>query len=210
MSFIAWIAAASSLSLLYHAMGRPAETQNLTPVYTSVTGKKYWVLKSPNQQEAADFMGTIEKTLEDFIGLLKRNVATYDKEMQEGVHHLLESHERRKGFNLLELDASLSPHLAYNRNKSEYMFICIREDPSVSMQLGRLDTILYIMIHELAHSMLPSFAPLKDGRTVHDETFRRHEAFLMAQANQHGFLNPRAIPHREHCGRIIPDPRDAQ
>lgn len=199
----------AALVHVWHLRSAEVEMQNLVCLRSAVTGRYYWVLRSANQQAAADLLATLDQTLVRLVETIEKRREEFEAAMQPGIGRLLQAHHRRSGLNILELDSATSPHIAFNRNKSEVVYICLRENPP-DEALGRLDTLLYIMIHELAHTMLPRFAPRTNGgATVHGKEFREHEAFLMRVANEHGYLDPALIPHRVHCGRIIPAPDEA-
>lgn len=188
-----------------NASSSSASDEIWTPTVSTVDGRGYRVMHTENAIEAANQLARVCASLQMILDYLHAHPPP--PKVEVGVHRLLSIHPDTSSIRLVELDPEHAKvTIAYNEDKSRNIFVCMRRYPN-KPDLGPDDTILYIVLHELAHTMIDGFAP-KDaqGNTIHDANFRDHNEFLNRVAERLGILAPGHIPGREHCGVSMPDP----
>jgi hypothetical protein len=191
--------------------------QLLTPIpagstlqTSAVDGNSYIVIDDKVSGEAADTLARVRIQLNNLIRhvVQGRNDENYQR-YSAGIDTMIRRLRETGGLNLVELDYRTSDAIAINSNKNEQIAICMRRNPPYDNTVADDTIILYIAIHELAHSMLSQFASSFGGHTVHSREFRDHEAFLLRTAETMGMLRPADIPGRTHCRLQMPDPANA-
>ena len=186
--------------------GHRDTTGKTQPTQSSIDGVFYNVVQTPNAIDAANQLcrtkDSVNRVLRSLTGL-----DSHPQNVAAGVMRLLHKHPDAANLHLVELhpeDAKQT--LAYNEGKSSNIFLCMRQSPP-SQTLGPDDVLLYIVLHELAHTMIEGYAPMdSEGRTVHDAVFREHNEYLNHIAEQLGLLRPGKVPGMTHCGVTMPDP----
>jgi hypothetical protein len=205
------VAAAAALGLAVYAAAaaHSEEVPVPPPTRSSIDGRLYHVMPTANAVEAANQLCRIREDVDRVLQYLRRQPA-HPAEVEDGVRRLLHKHPNADNLRLIELDPRHAKRtLAFNENKSAHIFVCMRQHPP-SEQLGPDDVLLYIVLHELAHSMINSYAPTNtQGQTVHDQNFRTHNEYLNAVAEQLGLLRPGKVPGQPHCGVLMPDPKES-
>ena len=130
-------------------------------------------------------------------------------DIKSGVSLLLRKTNNINTIKLHELDYTQTRALAFNVDKSEHIFICLRRDLK-SGQFADDATVLFIALHELAHTMHQKFDPHDEkGFTIHSPQFKKYERFLMTVTENMGVLKPSMIIGTAHCGSVIMDPSTA-
>lgn len=203
-------ASAVAAWLWSNVTGDTVSHARLYPVTTStIDGRGYHVKPTPNAVDAANQLCRVRQHVQHVLEYLTHQ-PSHPPNVEQGVKRLLSHHPNTDNLSLIELDPHDASHtLAYNLNKSTHIFVCIRQHPP-SDQLGPDDVLLYIVLHELAHTMIPTYAPMnKNGQTVHDQNFRNHNEYLNMMAERLGLLRPGKVPGTEHCGVIMPDPAES-
>lgn len=202
--------ATMGLALMWNYAGKSSNVAQLLPhTRSSIDGQMYRVMQTPNAVDAADQLCRIRQSVQRLLQHLK-TVGRHPAAVAEGVQRLLARHPDANTVNLVELDPKDAKHtIAYNQSKSTHIFLCMRQNPP-AQQLGPDDVLLYIVLHELAHSMISSYAHTNEsGQTVHDDNFRAHNEYLNQVAEQLGLLRPGKVPGTAHCGVIMPDPAES-
>ncbi len=175
----------------------------LTPVMSRIDGRVYAVNSTfSNQQEAADLLATVHERIMMFVSSLSRKMPHYipDK-FRRGVQLLLD--RTQNGLVLNELDSTKSDVLAFNKNKGEQIYLCIRAQ-NHSPVLASPESVLYIAIHEVAHLMQDLYEPLVNGSTVHGEAFKNNERFLMESARKYIGFDYEFVPGSLVCNKELP------
>jgi len=189
-------------------------TRNHVKVRSELNGEYYTVLDdSQTSYMAADLLAAVHEGVKKVMRSIadqhiKSGISSFNPSVRDGVSRLLHVLPTPEHVKLFELDFRKEAQLAYNRNKTDGIFVCLRDDV-VSGSLAEVDTILYIVLHEVAHSMMAAFEPNKDGRTIHSPLFRIYEKFLHDRAEAIGILNPKSIPGRHHCRVILTTPQQS-
>lgn len=197
------------LGLLWKYGQNSSNTQLLPLVQSTIDGRYYRVMQTANAVDAANQLCRVKQAIQRVLQLIK-SAQPSPPEVQAGIARLLRKHPSADSINLCELHPNdASNTLAFNEGKGEFIFVCMRQRPGSEL-LGADDIVLYIVLHELAHSMIDGYAPTNsNGQTIHDATFRAHNEFLNRVAEQAGLLRPGKVPGRPHCGVYMPDPQES-
>lgn len=200
--------------------------QKLVPVQSTVDGLRYFVRSTSNGQDAADMLARVKAKMKAVLLEMKRRArieTDLPDEIRRGVLRALERHEDGRRIEIHELNPDEVPHLAINNSKGRSVFVCLAKSRGVNglmtdststkalgeskLDLGNEDVVLFISLHELAHSMTRDYDPLgTNGSTDHSDAFFRQEAFVMKIAQDLGLLDPSSIPGRTHCGTKVYHP----
>lgn len=180
----------------------------LRETFSTLDGNSYYVQNTSNATDAANLIAQLQNSVKRTMNYIHQlNIEDLSPHIQQGVKVLKKKHPYGSNVNIYELNPQKSQAIAYNQNKSD-LFICLREQPPYDT-LASHDTVLFIVLHELAHTMQPGYAKHHNGKTIHDAQFRQSEHFLMNTAKKLGLIYPSNIPGRKHCGRVMPDPNTA-
>ena len=188
--------------------------QQLTSVQAP-SGETFHVVKAPNSKRAAALLARVKRRARrvvEYIDVMyKQNPNSIPGHVIGGVQRLLVRTENGRHINVHELNPTTSPNLAFNRNKGEIIFMCLRRGgDSQGADLADEDVLLYILLHELAHSMDAAYNPKKaDGTTAHSQNFMVMERYIYSIAASMGELDPASQPGKQHCGAVISHPQSA-
>lgn len=133
----------------------------LTYVKSDIDNRKYLVRNREDSVEAANTLATIRKRLIKLRDYLKDNYSN-----KENVKRLI------KNFNPDKISESISTSrsTSYSVNKGEKIIFCIRSK-SKSQKLVKINTMMFVAIHEMAHIMTKSFG--------HTEEFWNNMRYLL-------------------------------
>ena len=162
-------------------------------VKSNIDGKEYLVQNQKDKQEAADLLATIRKNLV----LITQELKNTNKN-QVDVDRMINNFNPN---NITETDKT-SKYTSYSINKGEKMVFCLRSRDEKN-DLVDLNTIMFVAIHELAHTMTKSIG--------HTEEFWDNFRILLRNARKLGVYdrvnyneNPKA-----YCGiKITDDPEN--
>lgn len=203
--------AAAALAL--HYIDTHAQMAGLVGVVSSIDNKTYFVQPTKNSLDASNALARAVESAVRIIDHLDNRVQTapmdLTDDMRRGVRLLTSKHPHGANMFVSELaPRNMVNAIAANQNKSQSIFICIRKRPPEDTIVSDAH-ILYVLLHELAHSMCDEYAEERNGRTVHNADFRRKEAYLYQVAFEFGLLNPSTIPGTMMCGYEMPNPGSA-
>lgn len=102
-----------------------------------------------------------------------------------------------------ELNDYTANLIAFNRNKGDMIMLCLTNDGAVQSD----DVVLFVLLHELTHTMTSGYDPLVGGRTEHSDEFFRYEQWVYQVANEMGLVRPRDIQGHGMCGTKISHPK---
>lgn len=177
--------------------------------HAHLDGKPYYVVPTQNAQEAAELLAETNDFLQAIIRhmIIMYNRHTVGNErIANGIGILMRRYPSVDALRLYELDTRRTHSFAYNQDKV-HMYLCIRKNGLPDETLADPSTVLYVALHELAHSMCNGYAPTNgNNETVHDQDFRDKEMFLWTIANTFGFLDATTMPGTVHCGHELPNP----
>jgi predicted metal-dependent hydrolase len=109
----------------------------LTKVKSAIDNKEYLVRNKPDKQAGADLLARVVKNIDLLLEYNKKN----------GVFNTLE-----KKYNPDNISESLSnsKYTSYSLNKGEKIVLCIRHK-NEKEDLVDLNTLMFVVLHELAH-----------------------------------------------------------
>tara|TARA_B110000285_G_C14876573_1_gene491787 strand:- start:77 stop:664 length:588 start_codon:yes stop_codon:yes gene_type:complete len=115
-------------------------------IKSTVDGKDYLVQNHKDKQQAADLLATIRKNLI----MITQELNKTNKE-QEDVTRMINNFNPD---NITETDKD-SKYTSFSINKGEKMVFCLRSRDEKN-KLVKLNTMMFVAIHELAHTMTKS------------------------------------------------------
>lgn len=138
------------LTTLYmHLENRNKE---LTYVKSTVDGRKYLVRNLPDKQDAANMIATVRSNLVKLAQeLKKKNEGNIDIERMVNnfnPNNIVESEKNNK-------------YTSYSINKGEKTVYCMRSRDDKN-ELVKLNTMMFVALHELAHTMSKSIGHTKE------------------------------------------------
>ena len=138
------------LTTLYmHLENRNKE---LTYVKSTVDGRKYLVRNLPDKQDAANMIATVRGNLVKLAQeLKKKNEGNIDIERMINnfnPNNIVESEKNNK-------------YTSYSINKGEKTVYCMRSRDDKN-ELVKLNTMMFVALHELAHTMSKSIGHTKE------------------------------------------------
>ena len=166
-----------------------SENFQLKCVISSVDGKKYCVRDRVMLKEAVNLLA-------EAVNKMKRLVEYVSKEYpkDEDVIRL------KKNFNPNKITETLptSELTAYSENKGEKMAFCLNKTKNTGTLID-LNTLTFVAIHELAHTMTKSIG--------HKQEFWKNFKFLLENAVKIGIYKPVDYKkeNQSYCGMTITD-----
>ena len=145
-------------------------------VNSAVDGSVHLVRNLPDREKAANLIAEIKKRFKKRVNFLLEKFKN-DKINYEKVKRL------KKKFNTDNIQES-SPHSKYTSfsvNKGEELHFCIRpkdEKMARKIQFHKINTLMFVGIHELAHIMSVSYG--------HNKEFHKNFVFLLKQSIELG------------------------
>lgn len=128
------------------------KNKDLTYVVSKVDNRKYLVRNLPDKQEAADIIATVRGNLVKLAQeLKKKNEGNID------IERMINNFNPN---NIVESEKS-SKYTSYSINKGEKTVYCLRSRDDKN-ELVKLNTIMFVALHELAHTMSKSIGHTKE------------------------------------------------
>jgi hypothetical protein len=157
-----------------------------------IDGAKYWVRNLEDKSSAANTLANIKINMETLINYLKNNMDKYkDSENSTYIKNLI---ERTKEINIMETPGD-EKYTSYTVNKGEKIYFCLRS--KVLNEIHDMNTLLYVVIHEMAHIACPEYG--------HTPLFYSIFKFLLKVSIEIGIY--RDVDYRfrpqEYCGMTI-------
>lgn len=126
--------------------------KDLKYVISKIDNRKYLVRNLPDSQGAADMIATIRKNLVKLSQELKnKNQGNID------IERMINNFNPN---NIVESEKS-NKYTSYSINKGEKTVYCLRSRDDKN-QLVKLNTIMFVALHELAHTMTKSIGHTKE------------------------------------------------
>ena len=158
-------------------------------VESSIDNVKYLVRNDEQKQDSANYMAKIKKNIRILIEHLKVNYSD-DKRVIRLI----------KKYNSDNISESMksSIYTSYSINKGEKIVICIK-DKDTKESFINLNTIMFVVIHELAHIITTSIG--------HNDDFWNNMKFLLEQAIKVGIYTKQdyKMAPEKYCGIMITD-----
>ena len=189
--FISFFISTILITTIYiHFENKVKEVEYIT---SEVDNRDYLVQNHKDKKQAADLLATIRKNLILLMNELKKT-----NKDQEDVNRMINNFNPD---NITETDKG-SKYTSYSINKGEKMVFCLRSRDEKN-NLEDLNTMMFVAIHELAHTMTKSIG--------HTPEFWDNFRTLLKNARKLGIykrVNYNETP-KSYCGiKITDDPEN--
>lgn len=194
------LAAFGTTYFIAHQLSRIMLMRGLVKTVSSVDNREYYVAPGPLMNQVADALARIriklKQVYEDAI------LSTPEQPLlKDGIANLKKHYISADSIQIHELNPIIHNGVAFNQNKNDGIFICMHKKDDT---LADDETLLFIAVHELAHSMQSQSAPLvTNGMTKHDLEFEAYNEYLLSFAINHGYVSSYQMTKRDHCGVLI-------
>lgn len=155
-----------------------------------IDGNKYWVRNLEDKAIAANTLANIKIYMIKLINYLKENINKFPDNMTY-IKNLV---SRTKEIYIMETPSDEN-YTSYTVNKGEKIYFCLRT--KVINTIHDMNTLLYVVIHEMAHIACPEYG--------HTPLFYKVFKFLLKVAVEIGIyksINYRLNP-QDYCGMTI-------
>jgi hypothetical protein len=163
---------------------------NLINQISTVDNEEYFVRNVEDKSIAANTLATIKNNIEKLVLHLNNSISEH-KEEKEYINNLV---KRTKKINIMETPND-EKNTSYTINKGEKIVICLRS--KFLNEIHDINTIMYVVIHELAHVACPEYG--------HTPLFKKIFIFLLKESRKINIYIP--IDYRkkpqEYCGMTI-------
>ena len=163
---------------------------NLVNQISTVDNEEYFVRNVEDKSIAANTLATIKNNIKKLVLHLKNNISNHENE-KEYINNLV---KRTKQINIMETPND-EKNTSYTINKGEKIVICLRS--KLLSEIHDINTIMYVVIHELAHVACPEYG--------HTPLFKKIFIFLLKESHKIGIYIP--IDYRkkpqDYCGMTI-------
>ena len=163
---------------------------NLINQISTVDNEEYFVRNVEDKSIAANTLATIKNNIKKLVLHFKNNISEYDAE-KEYINNLV---KRTKQINIMETPND-EKNTSYTINKGEKIVICLRS--KFLNEIHDINTIMYVVIHELAHVGCPEYG--------HTPLFKKIFIFLLKESHKINIYTPvdyRKKP-QDYCGMTI-------
>lgn len=163
---------------------------NLVIEKSIIDNKEYWVRNVKDKSIAANTLATIKINIEKLVTYFKDNKSLFKKDT-EYIKNLI---DRTKEINIMETPSD-EKHTSYTINKGEKIVLCLRS--KFLNNIHDMNTIMYVVIHELAHVACPEYG--------HTPLFKKIFIFLLKESekiNIYKSIDYRKKP-QDYCGMTI-------
>ena len=163
----------------------------------------YYVQNHTNREQSAELLAVTRKRLFALLNHLNQKPdSEIPPNLLVGIRRMIHKHCHR--INISELDTSKHSVVAFNQNKGQHIYLCLRQCPTC-IDLAKEDHVYIVAMHELAHSAMKSFEPSKDGATVHGPEFRSYERYLGMISEEINLIKLSNVIGSAYCDITIPD-----
>lgn len=176
--------------ILYYSYKNIYLDDGLEYVLASVDNSYYWVRKMNNKSQSANVLAKIKINMNILINHLHDNI----KDHPDYSTYILDLYKRTRIIYIMETPKDEN-FTSYTINKGEKIVFCIRD--KLLHSIHDLNTIMYVVIHEMAHVACPEYG--------HTKLFRHIFRFLLkisAQIDIYELVDYRVNPV-DYCGMTI-------
>jgi hypothetical protein len=163
---------------------------NLINQLSTIDNQEYFVRNLEDRSSAANTLAAIKNNIIELVTHLNNNISQYNSE-KEYINNLF---IRTKQINIMETPDD-EKNTSYTINKGEKIVLCLRS--KILNEIHDMNTIMYVVIHELAHVACPEYG--------HTPLFKKIFIFLLKEAKKIGIYTP--IDYRknpqDYCGMTI-------
>ncbi len=177
-------------SSIYFIYSLNYSNDNLVKTRSTLDEEYYWVRDLKDKPVAANTLAKIKKNMYKLVNYLQENKKKFPKNME----HIKDLVSRTKSIVIMETGAD-EKYTSYTVNKGERIVFCLRA--KVINTIHDMNTLMYVVIHEMAHIGCPEFG--------HTPLFKEIFKFLLQQSAIIGIYTP--IDYRKnpqnYCGMEI-------
>ena len=163
---------------------------NLVNQISTVDNEEYFVRNVEDKSIAANNLATIKNNIKKLVLHLNNSISEHEDE-KEYINNLV---KRTKKINIMETPND-EKNTSYTINKGEKIVICLRS--KFLNEIHDINTIMYVVIHELAHVGCPEYG--------HTPLFKKIFIFLLKESHKIKIYTPvdyRKKP-QDYCGMTI-------
>jgi len=178
------------LSVIYIVFKNNYENDNMIYIRSNIDGNKYWVRNLPDKENSANTLAKIRENIVKLVDYLKKNSDKFPKKLS----YIKDLIKRTKVINIMETPKD-DKFTSYTVNKGEKIVFCLRH--KVINTIHDMNTLMYVVIHELAHVGCPEYG--------HTPLFKKIFKFLLKQSvkiNIYIPINYTVLP-QNYCGMVI-------
>ena len=163
---------------------------NLVYEKSSFDNNYYWVRNMSDKSQAANTLAIIKSNMVKLINYLQQNINNFPEQMSN-IKNLI---KRTQKIYIMETPKD-DKYTSYTINKGEKIVFCLRS--KILHNIHDMNTILYVVIHELGHVLTTSHG--------HTPEFKENFKFLLIQANKIGIykIQDYRIKPVDYCGMEI-------
>jgi predicted metal-dependent hydrolase len=176
--------------ILYFIYNNLYTDDNLILEKATFDNEYYWVRNMSDKSKASNTLAVIKSNMIKLIEYLQNNINQFPKNM-DCIKNLI---KRTKKIYIMETPKD-DKFTSYTINKGEKIVFCLRS--KYLHDIHDMNTIMYVVIHELAH--IGSFS------TGHTKEFKEVFKFLLVQAHKINIYKIRdyRINPVDYCGMTI-------
>ena len=176
--------------ILYFLYKNLYSEDNLVYITATIDNDNYWVRNLPDKSIAANTLSTIKNNMKKLIEYLKNNKDSYPDNLSY-INNLI---SRTSNIYITETPKD-EKYTSYTINKGEKIVFCLRS--KVFEQIHDMNTLMYVVIHELGHVGCPEYG--------HTPLFKKIFKFLLEQSIVIGIYVPidYRINPQPYCGMVI-------
>jgi hypothetical protein len=180
------------------------QESGLKPVRSTVDQRIYRVR---NGVAAADLLARARQIAWSVVQELQRRPPPANPLLRPGVQRLRSVVPNIDAISVMELGPTPDNLIAFNWKKGDEIALCLTDGSGQDGKLTGVETVTFVLLHELAHSMTAGYDPLKDGRTQHSDEFYAYENLMYQTAADMGLLRPASQNGAGVCGTAIRHPK---
>ena len=175
---------------IYFIYSKSYGSDNLVKTKSQIDNQYYWVRNLSDKTQAANTLAKIKQNIYKLVNYLQKNKEAFPKNMQ----YIKDLVSRTKDIVIMETGAD-EKYTSYTVNKGERIVFCLRT--KVINSIHDMNTLMYVVIHELAHIGCPEYG--------HTPLFKEIFKFLLIESSKIGIYTP--IDYRKnpqnYCGMQI-------
>ena len=176
--------------ILYFLYKNLYSEDNLVYITATIDNDNYWVRNLPDKSIAANTLSTIKNNMKKLIEYLKNNKDSYPDNLSY-INNLI---SRTSNIYITETPKD-EKYTSYTINKGEKIVFCLRT--KIFDKIHDLNTLMYVVIHEMAHIACPEYG--------HTKLFKKIFKFLLtvsSKINIYKIINYKLKP-QNYCGMTI-------
>lgn len=175
------------LYLIYNSLYK---YDNLIKIKSPIDNEYYWVREKNDKIKAANTLANIKINMKKLINYLQINQNMFP----ENLSYIKDLVRRTKKINIMETPQD-EKYTSYTVNKGEKIVFCLRY--KILDNIHDMNTLMYVVIHELAHVGCPEYG--------HTKLFKKIFKFLLQQSIIIGIYQPidYRINPQNYCGMTI-------